>query len=196
MIINLKSDDYYTQRNNKIEKYEACMPTSRVMFYTGNKIKYMSDPTGEWADDDYFIDTLLTIEGKQFCKDNYKTNVPPNQVHAMYSGYLDKIVCGKVVSKFRQDLFFDDIVQYMKAGKVIMTSGQFQGQTSLIPGHAFCFVGLDDNECLLMADPYGNWHTNYSDPKGYLVPMSKKEFLEHCKPLGSDVKWGHVPLEV
>jgi hypothetical protein len=173
------------------------MPTSRVMFYKGNGIKYCSDPTGEWADDDYFTELLKDQDALNFRDDFiFKTHIPPYQIHKMYPMYLDKKVCGKVVSEFRQDLSFTDYVNYVKAGKVVMTSGQFTGQKGLMPGHAFCVVGIDDNECLLLADPYGDWSTEYASEKGYLVPMSFKDYVSHVKPLGSELKWGHVPLEV
>lgn len=194
MKVFLEADDYYTQRNNKIDPYSTCMPTARVMWYIANKIPYVNYMPATFSDDDFFSHLLRSEEAKKFCNKKYSwvKDMEPRYVHGMYGSWLDQRVTGKRRSDFVTDLSFDDVFRRVSKGEAVMTSGSFMGQTKPIEGHAFVFVGVDDNECLLMADPYGNFHTNYESAKGYLVPMSRMEYLEHVKPLDSHEKWGHI----
>jgi len=208
MWVNLEPGDYYTQRNNKVIRdaetgytvnpWDACMPTARVMFYLGNKLKFTKSPTE--PDDEAFTKLLLTPKAVAFRDSKYPwaREYPPNEIHGMYPSYLDPLVLGKRRSDFAQDLGFDDVVDRIKRGQVIMTSGRFQGQTGIINGHAVCLVGFDGQR-LLLADPYGDFRTKYATKNGYLVSMTRNEYETHIKPLGpqngmSLKKWGHIPL--
>jgi hypothetical protein len=205
--VNLIHDDYFTQRNNPVVHdagtgltvmpYEACMPTARVMFYKGNRIAY-TNPS-HLPDDAYLTSVLIAPEALALATKKYPELVaagfPPNQIHGMYHSYLDPLICGRRTSDFRTDLSFDDYVDLIKAGRVVMTSGAFQGRKGPINGHAFVLVGIDADGSLLMADPYGIFHTNYDSDQGYLVPMTRDEFVAHVKPVGALHKYGHVPLE-
>jgi hypothetical protein len=195
----LKPDDYYTQRNNKTFGYRACMPTTRVMFFKANNIVY-TNPTDK-ADDDYFMDLLLTDESKEFCYKNfpwaYNAKQPdksiwPNEVHSMYNSWLDGKVVGKVVSDFVTNLTFDSYVDsILNKGMAIMTSGTF-GE---IAGHAVLFMGYDTNTNeLIIADPYGDYKSKYRNTKGYGIRMNYEEFNTHIKPSDSFYKWGHITL--
>lgn len=203
MICLLTQDDYYSQRNNswddpatrEHERYSACMPTARVMWYRANKIRYTTPLADRWADDDYFMMLLngmdaKTVRDKSF---TWASGLPPNQIHGMYL-WLDQQVCGHIVSRFAENLSLEMIKAHIKSGHAVMSSGRFMGQAGVIEGHAFVFVGLDDDGQLLIADPYGDYHTHYASPKGYLVPMPDADFDIHTKPISSTKKWGHVPI--
>lgn len=208
--INLKESDYYTQRNNGIRPLSACMPTARVMFYIGNKIPYTIPVSVKAAvfykwDDDYFMYMLNTQEAYDRCyqlsswiktnNENTKNRkITPNEDHFMYPNYLDKLVCGKQVSRFAMDFTFERVLTTIDAGKVIMTTGTFPQAN--IKGHAFCIIGRRD-ETLILADPYGDFHTNYTSEKGYGVTMTKEEYAEHV--LGEyqtlpNLKYAHIPI--
>jgi hypothetical protein len=186
---NLDPDNYYTQKNNTISPCSACMPTSRVMFYLGNGIEIPN--SSGLAHDDYLMSILKTSEAWEFMSSRYpwatSQKFPPWEIHGMYNNYLDIKLFGKKTAEFNTDLTFDDIFQLMDDGEIVMTSGSFP--EAGIDGHAFCFTGYAQN-CLLIADPYGDFHTNYISGSGYGVTMSKKEFKEHVKP--AVTKWGHV----
>ena len=129
-IINLTKDDYYTQRNNIIKPGVACMPTSRVMFYIGNKIQFKSPDNMQ--PEDYFMEVLNSPEGwdslSSWIKDynlTHKKPIPPNEDHFVYPKFLDQKVCGKVVSKFVMNFTFDDVIKYLNNGKVLMTTAKF-----------------------------------------------------------------------
>jgi len=206
MVVLLKPENYYTQRNNKLiingenVSWRACMPTARVMFYIANNIPY-ENPT-QMADDDYFMHLLNTQEAKDFCyskypwaynKNNPEKSIPPNEVHSMYNQYLDVKVCGKKVSSFENqkldwDYYIDSIVNKKKA---IMTSGTFGN----ILGHAVVFIGYDEkSKELIIADPFGDFKSNYKNPRGYGVRMTNEDFNNHIKPIDSFLKNGHIAL--
>lgn len=193
-VINLDPIDYYTQRNNKINPVSACMPTARAMFYRGNNIKFVND--SDLQDDDFFYKWLISDDAWEFAEKKYPVLIsrgyPPNEIHGMYHSFLDPRVAGRRTSDFVLTLTFDDIVDKLKNGQVIMTSGIFA--EAGIFGHAFCFIGYEKQESgvrLIIADPWGDYRTDYDSDKGYGVQMSKEDFYKHVKPEG-DKKWGHV----
>lgn len=193
-VINLKPNDYYTQRNNTLYPASACMPTARAMFYHGNNIAF--DNPSNLSDDDYFMSLLRSKEAYDYAKKKYPVLMQlgylPNEIHGMYSSYLDIRVVGKRVSDFLTDLTFKDIISRMEKGEVIMTSGKFPDAG--LNGHAFCIIGFVNGAigpALLLADPWGDFRKDYRSRKGYSVLMTEEEFKTHVKPL-RDLKWGHV----
>ncbi|WP_020613130.1 hypothetical protein [Sediminispirochaeta bajacaliforniensis] len=219
-IMNLAPEDYYTQRNNPfvygdnpridgekdylLKANAQCMPTAYVMFLIGNKIPYTN--LTRLPDDAYFSSLLITKAAWEFAakkyswsinrkdkKGNILPDIPPNEIHGMYGSYLSKIVCGRRVSDFMTDLTFDDYVDRIDTGQVIMTSGSFPG----IDGHAFDAVGRvkrDSAISLKLADPWGDFKTGYKNHSGYNVSMTQENFLRHVKPVGKLYKWGHIVL--
>ena len=187
MKINLSSDDYFTQRNNTIRPMAACMPTSYVMFLRGNNIMYGN--SSGLADDDYFMKLLSTENAEKFCLQKYRWSkgIPPCEIHGMYGSYLSFFVTGKRASDFNTHLTFENYVELIEQGKVVMTSGSFPG----LSGHAFCVIGIHHND-LVLADPWGDFHSEYTDHSGYGTRMSKKDFTNHVKPVGEAKKWGHL----
>lgn len=187
MKINLSTLDYYTQRNNTIRPWAACMPTSYVMFLRGNSIEYGN--SSGLADDDYFMKLLSTENAKNFCLEKYpwSKGIPPNEIHGMYGSYLSFFVTGKRASDFNTHLNFENYLELMEQGKVIMTSGAFPG----LSGHAFCVIGIHHDD-LVLADPWGDYHSGYKDHSGYGIRMSKTEFINHVKPIKEEKKWGHI----
>jgi hypothetical protein len=195
-IINLDPSDYYTQRNNQIRPVAACMPTSYVMFLRGNGIDYRNNT--DMADDDYFMETFNHPQSWSIAKQKYRNLViagyPPNEIHGMYHTYLDYKIIGRRVSDFVTDLTFDDFIDRIRLGRVIMTSGAFV-QAGL-SGHAFCVMGIEAKPPsgpikLILADPWGDYKKDYRSTHGYGVLMSKADFTEHVKP-SKKYKWGHV----
>ena len=187
MKINLSTQDYYTQRNNTIRPWAACMSTSYVMFLRGNNIMYGN--SSGLADDDYFMKLLSTENAKSFCIKKYpwSKGIPPCEIHGMYGSYLSFFVTGKRASNFNTHLTFENYIELIEQGKVVMTSGSFPG----LEGHAFCVIGIHGDD-LVLADPWGNFHSGYTDHTGYGIRMTKKEFIKHVKPVGENCKWAHI----
>lgn len=202
---NLKPEDYYSQRNNFFSPLIACMPTSYVMFCLGNKLPFVNKSLEmfgkKYTDDDFIFALLDTQEAKDFCykkypwayNDNPKKCIPPREVHGMYNTYLEPLLFNKRYSDFVTNLTYNDIMARMLKKQVIMTSGEFLSVGIL--GHAFCFIGYDGfKDNLVVADPYGNFHTNFISTKGYGISMNEREFMSIVKPTGSIQKWGRVLL--
>jgi hypothetical protein len=199
--INLKSNDYYTQRNNPYKKLSACQPTSRVMFYIGNNINLSHIDTKGDALDNYFMKLLDSEEAHEFANKNFhslyeETGQAPYEIHDMYPLWLDKKLFGKQVSKFLyKKASWNDYINWIKEGKVIQTSGKMPR----VGGHGFCVIGYDefDNK-LRLADPYGNFNLHYENDnpeaiKGYLIPMSEADFQKYIHgPVNQ--KFAHIPL--
>jgi len=213
MKVNLKSDDYFTQLNNawddettaQHERYYACKNTSRVMFYKGNNIAYKRDPTGRWADDDYFMEVLRNSpEAREWAIKKFgnwgKAFKELNELNEIYPEFFDTFMCGRVVSEFKKSYSYEDFVSLMMKGGVAMTSGKFPYINSkgkeIYLDHVFCIIGLDDAENLLLADPFGDYKTKYTSPKGYTVTMPKRDFMQYVKEPNEKLKWGHFPLEI
>ena len=190
MKVNLKADDYYSQRNNTVNPFEACMPTSRVMWYCGERIPWTA-PQGEQPED-YFMELLSGEAARKFCTEKYpwSVNVPPNEVHGMYGSWLDPHVTGARRSDFRIDLKWQDYIDLIDSGHVIMTAGAFP----TTKGHAVCVIGYEDAATLILADPYGDYTTDYKSPNGYGVRMIRPDFERIIN--GNEAgKWGHVPID-
>lgn len=188
--VNLRAEDYYSQLNNVIEPGVACMPTARVMFYIANGVEF--EAPRDRQPEDYFTELLDSDAAKAFRDEKYPSlrGFPPREIHGMYGSWLDEKVCGRRVSDFRTDLGWEDFLGAALRGESIMTSGTF-GE---IAGHAFVVVGADEERgVLLIADPFGDYHTGYESSDGYLVEMGLEDFTRIVKP-SPDLKWGHVLL--
>jgi hypothetical protein len=189
--INLEARDYYTQRNNKIFPNTACMTTARAMFYIGNGIEFLNP--SQLQDDDYFTQLMNESAAWKLAARKYPNLITagyePREIHGMYHSFLDELVTKERRSDFSTRLTWNDYVERMKAGEVIMTSGSFPD----IEGHAFCVIGIDESR-LILADPWGDYTTGYKSHRGYGVRMSREDFEKHVKPTGSITKWGHVKI--
>ena len=189
-MILLKPEDYYTQRNNRLNPTAACMNTSRVMFYKAAGITYIRDL--DMSDDDYFYSLLDSDRAKVFRDSKYPNllDYHPSEIHGIYGSWLDLQVVGRRITDFKTDLTWDDFVTQIACGNPVMTSGRFHG----LSGHAFVFVGYDDkkNE-LIAADPWGDPHTAYKDVHGYGIRYNREYFNEHVKP--GALKWGHIRID-
>jgi hypothetical protein len=193
-IINLEPRDYYTQRNNHIDPVAACMPTARVMFYRGNGVVF--DNPSDYQDDDYFFSKMQSDEAQFVAEEKYpeltEAGFPPQEIHGMYHTYLDPEVVGERVSDFETNLMYADFVELIQLGQIVMTSGSFP--EAGIPGHAFCVIGLIGPVRgpfeLIIADPWGDYKSNYESRHGYGVVMPREDFERHVKP--GKKKWGHV----
>lgn len=206
-VMNLKAEDFYTQRNNQWddprtphhERIEACMPTTRVMFYKGNRITF--DNPSDLADDDFFMKTLRSDMAYEYAEKHFPGlahDYPPNQIHGMYQ-WLDEVVCGHCLSIFNdKGLTFKKAMSYVKDGKCLMVSGRFE--EAGLNGHAFLIAGYF-NDDLLIADPWGDYRNNYKPIMtdrgkakygGFGVVMNESDFNKILK--WGETKAYHEPI--
>lgn len=192
MIQHLRSADYYTQRNNELAAVEACMPTARVMFYHANRIQFIN--TSVMQDDDFFT-SLMASDAAETTKDkkySWAKGILAREVHGMYHTFLDRLVTGYRCSDFITGLEWEDyVIRIRSLDQSIMTSIAAGG----LAGHAVVFTGYDKNSHeLIMADPYGDPHTNYESTAGYQIRVNREQFNSWVKPLEKKGKWGHIPI--
>lgn len=186
---NLKKENYYTQRNNTRHPFSACMPTSRAMFYIGNGFIKDEPKNGEALDDYiFYLTEQVTEYQKVAISGQWAKKYPASQLHDIYPKLIDSMLLGKVVSKFGS-LSIEKIDAFLESGKVLMCSGLFP----TTQGHAVCIIGKDADGYIL-ADPYGNYHTNYEDTAGYGVKIPDLDFLAFVHPSGQSSKLMHYPI--
>lgn len=201
-IILLRRSDRYSQRNNPYKPYAACMPTTFVMWCIASRIDIESKIPQGLAADDHCMRMLNTNEAMLFAQKKYpdlmRAGYFPNEIHGMYHSYLEPLIFGKTLSDFiyadektESGLTFAEYKSIIELGHPIWTSGAYDGAKGPIEGHANLFCGIN-GENLLNVDPYGNFHTNYTDDSGYGIEYTEQEFNEHIKPLGSKRKNAHI----
>ena len=206
--INLEEKDYYDIISNSWEKDFKLfspdtkintLPISRLMYYRGNYITFEHSPDEDVTDSVYFLRLLNTPDAIKYSKKHYyvteePSKLPSNQIHAMYSTWLDHKIHASVNSQIHVDLSFHKVSQYIKQGKVLMTTGLYTGPFGNTVATTNCIVGYDDvHKLLLLADPLGDFHSNYEDRNGYLVTMTEREFVTHVQPVWYFNKYVHVP---
>jgi len=189
--LNLASKDYYSQTNNEYNPFEACKPTSRIMFYVGNGFSPKFPSSKYKQEEDRIMEILHTAEAKSWCKSRgYSEEVitDPNLDNLIYPLYLDKILFGKSISDFTNSMSLTEMVYRICSGQVLMTSGEFDyysnKQKNVIKiSHSICIIGVNDLGFLL-ADPYNkDYKTAYREGKGYKVQMSFKDAEKYLKIL-------------
>lgn len=210
------SDDYNTQRNNKVIPWSSCNDTSEAM---GLEItgwdKTLPVPEGMQLED--YISTFFQ---SQEAKDKLNSLYPnplqsigtdqPNEVHATLEWGVNLLIKRAggpdQLTKFRTDWSVkNDFLPALQDGRPIVLSGHYpcwsNAQNKIITiGHITILVGieLDDSSNpirYIVNDPYGDPHTNYASDKGYNISLTPQEWLSWINNQGSaDSKWGHIFL--
>lgn len=208
-IVNLDEEDFHKIVTNSWERTFAIsaeettvnyIPIARLLYYKGNNITIEHSPDKSIPDSMYFIQLLNTIEAIKHCKEHYYTfdeslKLPPNQVHGMYATWLDYEINASIKSAIKTNANFHDIIVLVKQGLVIMANGVYAGKNGDIISTTNCIVGYDDeSNMLLLADPYGDYHTQFENRNGYLVTMTEREFVNHIQPAWYSKKYIHVPI--
>lgn len=190
--INLSiNDDYHSQVNNKYVPYGACMPTSFIMalkaervpvLEAGSELKRLSWPMfifphGMQPED--FLMSLMRSPWGEEMRDTIpwakRGDIPPNQVHAVMSEAVNRIV-GRKVTEFRSEATVSDLFLEIKNNHPAVVSGSFTSS-----GHAVAVVGAKatpsgDLAEFIIDDPFGNYFTGYKDQRGNNVSFTIDQF--------------------
>lgn len=208
-IINLSEKDFQGIIEDSWEKTLAVsnektainyIPIARLLYYKGNHIAFEHSPDKSIPDSEYFTQLLNTPKAIKHCKDHYYTfdeslKLPPNQVHGMYATWLDYKINTSIKTAIKTNANFHDIIVLIKQGLVVMANGVFAGKNGDIISTTNCIVGYDEeSDMLLLADPYGDYHTQFENKNGYLVTMTEREFVNHIQPAWYSKKYIHVPI--
>ena len=177
----------------------ACMPTAFIMALKAEGIYVVEagkvpQPSGGYPffvhpvgmqPEDYLM-VLLRSEWGIELRNQYawakRDHVNPNEVHAVISEAVNKII-GMKVTKFSTGGTVKDIKDEIGAKHPVVVSGSFTGS-----GHAVAVVGyryvnvptatgeIHKITDFIIDDPYGNMHTRYVDRRGNDVKISVKQF--------------------
>ena len=179
----LNSANYYTQRNNKIKRFEACGATTKAMY---DLILGLSYETNGMANDDFLMKTLNSKEAIAYCRKHFKYP-RPNEVFAMYPEWLEVRLFSRVISKLDYRMTYDDVLNKVNQGKPVMLLGKYifdnKGKLEVI-GHYNLVIGVCGDD-LVLADPFGDFTDYYKNPKGYGIYMTRSQFNYHIRHTGN-----------
>lgn len=201
-IINLLPSDYYSQLNNEYDPFNACKPTSRIMFYIGNGFKPNYPKTKYKQEEDIINYMLHSKAAVKWCKDNGRSEEvikDPNLDNYIYPQWLDKQLFGKQISEFAPNMSLEQMIVKLANKEILQTSGLFDyfstKQNQIIKiSHSINLIGFYD-EGFIIADPYNrDYHTNYKLGKGYGVKMSFTDARKILKGLDDTHKWCHYKI--
>ena len=210
MIINLSKDsDYHTQRNNKFYPHSSCNTTSAIMMLKAAGT-YFDFPAG-MQEEDYLTNILESKEAYDVMRARYpwaiRDGYRPAEVHMMLEWGITKLV-GRQVTKFTTNISIRELLYKILQGQPSLITGKFTKY-----GHIVCLVGFetlqrkeefisvedikyDQLKNIIIDDPYGNYHTGYSDHRGNNTTLTFEEFNAITKTYNmEDSKWAHIFLE-
>ena len=184
-------DEYYSQVNNKFIPESACTPTSMAMacIYEGIRAvqaghtfrfstPYIVVPKGLMLDDYFTLiarsDLGLSIR-KKLTPWAERDKIPPQEVHAVMSELVNRIV-GKKVTKFIGKATIEDLEKEIQGERPCVVSGKFTrgGHTVVLAGMRWTDAGK--LVMIMIDDPYGAY-PDYTNKNGNNVWMSLDSFL-------------------
>lgn len=186
MQINLSEHiPYYTQRNNKFYPNGTCNTTAMIQALDASGISY--NYPKDMQPEDYLTQLLDSKDAWNRMRKLYPWAIAqgysPRHVHEMLAWAVNDLLVGKKVVEFRQNISIRKICLSLLRGSAVVVAGRF---TKF--GHIVCVVGLSytgeiasQNEenikyeninYMIVDDPYGNWHTGYTDVRGNDITFS------------------------
>jgi hypothetical protein len=182
-----RSKYYYAQTNNEIDPYNSCQVTSMVALLDISK--YGLDPilriAGYKQPEDklrYFIETDPAIQA--FYKKNFNTLIPAPEWSGVMVYAVNKLYDKKPVY-YDDFLDLDDIKEDLSNGLPLYTSMKYMnnknaaGRLSPILGHIVCIVGIENDDSIIINDPYKNCLTGEKD--GFNNIYTVEQFNAHNK---------------
>jgi hypothetical protein len=217
----LQTADYWTQRKDTDAPAIECQVTSGANFLMAlglfaeisPRIPRMADGSMQRLPD-WINDVTKSPEGCQLAAvDGWKGI--PREDHMVLAWAINQ-VAGRVVNAFRWKLSLPSIFLEVARGRPVIVSGVFGQYRSVKDGqlhdraHVVCLTGLeteqDDIEsapavdlakisAALIADPYGDFHTDYEDPHGAECRFTVAELAHILHDQGQATKWGHIYVD-
>lgn len=201
------TNEYRTQRNNRIAPTETCQVTATIMALEASGIGFEC-PDGVQPED-YLAGILDAPEAHEKLKREFPTlkNRAPREVHSILSWAINERLVRSKVSLFTtraslQELLFR-IARYRTASLV---SGRFTPD-----GHIAALIGFESDQIdladagspatveigavrrLFIDDPWGDWTTGYTDRNGDDVSIPLEVFNSLTREYGqSRKKWAHL----
>jgi hypothetical protein len=200
-----KDSEFHTQRNNKKYPMEACNVTSYVM--AGKQAGILFDTPDGVQPEDWLFTYMNTPEyyermqrehpwsWERMPNGRVKYHYRPNEIHAMLAEAFNELVGRDVATFYEAGRPSGLIAAYVRAGCGVVLSGRFPYRGGTI-GHIVSLAGysFDGDEIIewIIDDPFGDYHTDYTDHRGNNVPVDTDDFRQIFRPPGSDTKMCHV----
>jgi|GEM_PF-4635255 len=203
----LKTTDYWTQLKNLDTPIYECQVTSGANYLNAGGIYPY---TGKYRLPDVIDDMAMGAIAKSWAKaQNY--DGPPRELHDILSWAIN-VIANEEIDEFSPNATLQEIVFEISQHRPVIVAGKFTGE-----GHVVCATGLitqqediesvtdvqqvrmDQIQSILIADPYGDWHTkNPSTGKpyapgssGYECKFTIAELMDLLHNSGSEEKWVH-----
>ena len=164
MIQLLRAEDFHTQRNNENDPHNTCGNTT---------LANLIEAAGVWryaVDGEQLEDTIYRVLRQPicqaYCRDKYPKYINyPERVADMLAFVGTHITGKRFVSRNIGSVI--QVAKMIQRGHAVGCLGKFyKGQL-----HYVAVTGLDD-DMFLIADPYGDFTTDYRNKKGYAVKCS------------------------
>jgi hypothetical protein len=178
---------YYVQTNNEIKPFESCQVTSAVAML--HISKYGIEPimriVGYKQPEDklrHFIENDREVQ--TYYKKNFNTVIPAPEYSPVMVFALNKLY-KKNIAYYDDYLDLDDIKEDLSKGLPLYTSMRYPenknnaGKLSPIDGHIVCIVGMNDDDSIIINDPYKNHFTGGKD--GFNNLYTWEQFKKHNK---------------
>jgi hypothetical protein len=210
MVLNRSKDsEYHTQRNNLLIPHQSCNTTSMVMAL--KQAGLIFDHPEKEQPEDYL--TRFLRKKRSYKKmeqlapwafDSLGNAIyPPNEVHVMLEWAVNELI-GKAVDRFSVSCSVSDMLRHLRDGGGVVLSGVFPIASGDL-NHMVSLAGfvyeaedlanldLQKVSRFIIDDPYGDWHSGYTDHHGNNVELSYSQFNRIFKQIGRmKAKWAHL----
>jgi hypothetical protein len=213
----LKSMDYWSQRKDTEAPGIECNVTSGANFLMGLGLYEDLMPRCPHLPDgslqrlpDWLNDVAESLAGKGIAGADGWTGAP-REDHKVLAWAINQ-VAGKTVNAFRTDLALDAIFFEVARGRPVIISGifgQYLGKDGSMHdrAHVVCLTGMETDQddvgnaqaidlaqisAALVADPYGDFHTDYQVQQGAECRFSIAELMHILNVRDQAAKWAHV----
>lgn len=179
-----QDSEYHTQINNREVPYESCNTTSCIMALKQADWPMPVDEATIQPEDALTLH-LKTPEAYEAQKRLAAWSVgghPPQEVHIVLAWGVNTWI-GAEVDRFTTAATLEvDIAGTVQEGGGVVISGAFPrpGETKLrhiVSVAGYCTTAGDISH-VIIDDPYGDWHTEYSSHRGNNVLLTRAEFDE------------------
>ena len=214
----LPGSAYWTQRKDTDAWAVECQVTSGANFLMALGLYEDLMPRCPHLPDgslqrlpDWINDVAESPEGAQIeAVDGIKG--PPREDHNVLAWAINQ-VAGKKVNVFRWDLSLEAILLEVARGRPVIISGIFGQYKSVKDGlmhdraHVVCLTGMETDQedvaiapavdllrisAALIADSYGDFHTNYQNQQGAECRFSVDELKHILHDQDAPTKWAHI----
>jgi hypothetical protein len=189
-------ESYYSQRNNAIDPMSSCNVTAMVdaIEAAGWVLPFGGPEEPKQPEDRLhrFIDTDAECQRLWRSVDPRGT-IPAVQWMAVLALGANRWM-GTVLDQWVESAHPVRMLMHLADGGTCVVVGQFPGTQ----GHVVALVGVAYDEAdpshpryWIIDDPWGDYHTGYSNQRGAGVEMPASDFREILRPCGEFAKWCH-----